>query len=219
MNLHKVFQLVTMFAFFLLFPSCIPMNYVAEGPEANANVVVPAWAPPYDGIQFIRYYYIPDIEVYYDVWNQEFAYLQDGSWMFASSLPPMYAGFDLYNSFIVVLNSGVYEPWIHHQYYISHYPRYYYHSVYNVTDAHDIRGFNENKESQIRLKPEERMKLEEASKNRSEHEMVQPPVQKSRKFESTRTPQRVNYYGPVVGRSVKVEKQMRKPQERSQKKK
>jgi hypothetical protein len=217
MNSHKVILLVTTFVVSLLFAGCVPMSYVAEEPEANANVVVPAWAPPYDGAQFVKYYYLPDIDVYYDVWNHEFVYLQDGSWMFASSLPQMYGGFDLYNSFIVVLDHSVYEPWMHHHYYVSHYPRYYYHSVYNVTDTRDIRGFNENKESQLRPKPEERIKLEEASKNRPEHEKVQPPVQEPRKIESTRTPQRVNYYGPDVGKPVRVEKQMRKPKENSQK--
>jgi len=201
-----------------LFFGCATSDSVYEEPEPNANVVVPPWAPSYDDVRFVRYYYLPDIEVYYDVWNQEFAYLQDGNWMFAPSLPPLYAGFDLYDCFVVVLDRHVYEPWMHHQNYVSHYPRYYYHSVYNVTDRREIRGFNENREREIRLKQEERVQLNQASTNRQEHEKVQPAPQQ-RKPESTRAPQRMKYYGQDIGKPVKVEKHMTKPRETGQKRK
>ncbi len=210
-------MLSTVFVFFL--SGCATSGYVSEEPEANTNVVVPAWAPPYQDIHLVRYYYLPDIEVYYDVWNQEFVYLQDGSWMFTSSFPPIYTGFDLYNCFVVVLDYHVYEPWMHYHYYVSHYPRYYYHSVYNVTDTHDLRGFNENKESEIRLKQEEKIKLNEASNNRPEHEKVLPLNPELKKSEFKRPPQRMKYYGQDVGKPVKVEKQMMKPHENIQKNK
>jgi hypothetical protein len=207
---NRVFWIAPFIVCMCLFGGCATTGYVEEEPELNANVVIPAWAPPYDDIHCVRYYYLPDIEVYYDVWNQEFVYLQDGSWMFTRSLLPMYAGFDLYDCFVVVLNCRVYEPWMHYHYYVSHYPRYYYHSVYNVTDAHDVRGFNENKGSAIRLTPEEKMRLGAASKNRSEHEKVSPIAQEQGKVESTRPPQRMKYYGEDIGKPVKVERQMMK---------
>jgi len=96
-----------------------------------------------------------------DDFNQEFAYLQDGNWMFAASLPPMYPGFDLYNAYVVVLDAHVFEPWMHHHYYVAHYPRNYYHSVYNVNDTREVRGFNENAAAEIRLREPDRARIDE----------------------------------------------------------
>lgn len=203
------------------FTGCVVTGDVIEQPEANPNVVVPAWAPPYDDVQHVRYYYLPDIGVYYDVWDQDFAYLQDGNWMFASSLPPIYPGFDLYNSYVVVLDSHVYEPWMHHHYYVAHYPSNYYHSVYNVDDTHELRGFNENSAREVRLKAEERNRLEERSKARPDQERVipPPPAREQQKPEVKRPPERMKYYGQDVGKPVKVEKQMMKPRDNKQRKK
>ena len=209
-------QKVILIGAFIVLLFCIGCAYQYGELEYRANVVVPAWAPFYDDIHHVRYYYLPDIEVYYDVWNQEFVYLEDGSWVFTPVLPPMYAGFDLYNSFVVILDAHVYEPWMHHQYYVAHYPRFYYRTVYHVTDTHEIRGFNENKAAEIRLKPEERAKLDEASKHRPENEKVQLPQVEQRKVESTKSRQRMKYYGNEIGKPVKVKKEMRKPKEKSQ---
>jgi len=206
------------FMFFLfLFIGCTATAYVAEEPEANATIIVPAWAPPYEDIHHVRYYYMPDIEVFYDVWNQEFVYLQDGNWTFVSSIPQTYAGFDLYNSFVVVLDAHVYEPWMHFHYYVSHYPRYYYYSYYNITDTHELRGFNENTAGEIRLKPAERTRLDEASKSRPDRERVQASAQEQKTQIATRPQQRMKYYGQDIGKPVKVEKQMMKPKEHSEK--
>ena len=218
MNIYSKRLFLVLSAVFFL-SGYTTLRSASQEPEINESLIVPAWAPPYQDAQLIRYYYLPDIEVYYDVSNQEFVYLQDGSWMFSSSLPPIYAGFDLYDCFIVVLNSRVYEPWMHHHYYVAHYPRYYYHSVYDVTDTRDFRGFNENKKVAIRLKPEEKIKLNEASNKRPEQEKVLPLNQEQRKIESKRPPQRMKYYGQNIGKPVKVEKQMMKPKENSKKNK
>ncbi len=190
---------------------CTTSDTVSEEAEPNVNVVVPAWAPPYDDIQLVRYYYMPDIEVFYDVWNQEFVYLQDGTWMFTTSLPPLYAGFDPYDAYVVVLNERVYEPWMHFHYYVSHYPRYYYYSVYNVRDTRDVRGFNENREAPIRPTADQKARILDASKNRPEREKVQIPGRDQVKPPPTRPPVQVHYYGEDVGRPVKVEKQMMRP--------
>lgn len=191
--------------------SCAGVGYGSYEPETYSNVVVPDWAPPYDNPNLVRYYYFPDIEVYYDVWNQDFVYLEDGDWVFSAALPAIYAGFDLYDCFIVVLDYRVYEPWMHHHYYVSHYPRYYYRSFYNVSNTYEIRGFNENRGREIRLGPEERTRLEEASRNRPERERMTPPPPEQRSEEFTREPQQMRYYGPNVGRPVRVERQMTKP--------
>lgn len=214
MNSYRILFLAVPLALGMaLLISCAGTSYVADEPESNPNVVVPPWAPPYDNPQFVRYYYLPDIEVYYDVWNQEFVYLDDGNWIFVRSLPPMYAGFDLYNCFVVVLDDHVFEPWMHHQYYVSHYPRYYYHSLYHVTDARDVRGFNENHEKEIRTTPEDRRRYDEVLKNRADREKMPPMTPEKRQPESTRPPQRMKYYGEDIGKHVRVQPQMRKPRE------
>ena len=118
--------------------------------------VAPPWAPSYDDGRMVRYYYLPDYEVYYDVLEHEFAYLEDGNWIFTRTLPGPYANVDLSNAFVVVLNERVYEPWMHHEYYMAHYPRYYYLSVYNTHDARQFRGFNENGERTLRAPGEVR---------------------------------------------------------------
>jgi hypothetical protein len=194
-----------------IFTGCTFTTYSYTDSEMNPNIVVPAWAPPYDDVQNVRYYYLPDIEVFYDVWNQEFVYLQDGNWMFSPTLPPLYSGCDLYDCYVVVLDSRVYEPWMHYHYYVAHYPRYYYRSHYNVADRHELRGFNENRANPIRLKPEDRAQLDEASKNRPEREKVHAVPQEQSKPVTTRPQQPMKYYGKEIGKPVKVEKQMMKP--------
>ncbi|WP_199120272.1 hypothetical protein [Pedobacter sp. ASV28] len=71
---------------------------------------------------------------------------QDGilSIYISSSLPIAYAGYDLYDAFTVALNTKALQPWMHHDFYTSHYPRYYYRSLYKGTEKDYIRDFNEN---------------------------------------------------------------------------
>src|ERR1035437_6731627 len=71
----------------------------------------PVWAPAY--YPGVRYYYLPDIEAYYDLSNQDFVYLDDGQWLFSYGLPPMYSGYNLYDAFIVALDLDVFQPWLH----------------------------------------------------------------------------------------------------------
>jgi len=107
----------------------------------------PQWAPPY--YSGARYYYLPDIECYYDLSTSEFIYLNDGMWSYSRSIPGIYSSFDLNDCFSVVLSVEVYRPWLHHQYYVSHYPRYYYRDYYDHSNIPYVRGFNENRKSAI----------------------------------------------------------------------
>jgi hypothetical protein len=49
------------------------------------------------------YYYIPDIESYYDVSSRKYVYMNNGKWKRSSALPPAYRNYDLYNGYKVVL--------------------------------------------------------------------------------------------------------------------
>jgi len=129
---------------------CYTTQPSTEAIETRPIAVAPVWAPPYEDGRAARYYYLPDYELYYDVWDHEFVYLDEGNWMFARELAGPYAHIDLSTAFVVVLNDRVYEPWMHHEYYMGHYPRYYYLNVYNARDGRMIRGFNENGERPLR---------------------------------------------------------------------
>jgi hypothetical protein len=163
----------------------------------------PSWAPAY--YPGVRYYYFPDIETYYDLSNQEFVYLDNGQWLFSHTLPPIYSGYDLYNGYMIALNQDVYQPWMHHQFYVSNYPRFYYRSLYNNTGNQNVRGFNENERKPFNWTQEDRDRMNELRQNDNA----------DRKHENSRPPQNSNYYGKQIGQPVKVQPQMRENEQKN----
>ena len=151
-RLTKAALLVSALIFVFLFSSCDMYSYVT--PSSEVTYENPEWAPPYSS--GIRYYYLPDIETYYDLSNQEFVYLYDGQWSYSRSLPPQYTEYDLSNGFVVALDYNTYQPWMHYHYYVSHYPRYYYRDYYDHSNIPYVRGFNENNKSAIYWSENER---------------------------------------------------------------
>ena len=130
----------------VLLYGCTTPFMVSSYPDGGYTAP-PTWAQNYDTDNPVNYYYLPDIESYYDLRNREFVYLENGSWRFSTSLPLIYASFDLNNCFIVKLDNTVHEPWMHFHYYVAHYPRYYYKSYdRDRSDNPDRppRWFNEN---------------------------------------------------------------------------
>jgi len=72
--------------------------------SVNINIgAQPAWGPV--GYDYVDYYYLPDIESYYYVPKKQFIYMGAGGWVFTTSLPPRYSGYDLYNGYKVVINA------------------------------------------------------------------------------------------------------------------
>lgn len=76
--------------------------------SVNAQVSVsinlgspPQWGPV--GYTEVRYYYLPDVEAYYDVQSSMFIYFGDGHWVSRASLPRRYRNYDLYNGYKVVM--------------------------------------------------------------------------------------------------------------------
>lgn len=80
----------------------------------------PIWGPA--GFDRAEYYYLPDIEVYYNVPQRRYYYNERGRWRSSSYLPSRYRGFDLYNSYKVVLNERT--PYLHHNKYRDQYASY-----------------------------------------------------------------------------------------------
>ena len=151
-RLKKTALLVSTLIFVSFFSACDMYSYVTPSPTTSYDN--PSWAPPY--YPGVRYYYLPDIECYYDLSTQEFVYLDNGEWSYSQDLPSIYAGFDLGNCFTVALDYSVYQPWMHHHYYVSHYPRYYYRDYYDHSNIANVRGFNENNKSAILWSESER---------------------------------------------------------------
>ncbi|HEX4851514.1 MAG TPA: hypothetical protein VFV08_11940 [Puia sp.] len=94
--------------------------------QANAQIrvnvdinvgVQPAWGP--SGYYHADYYYLPDIDVYYNVPQRQFVYLDGGKWVFAASLPPRCGSYDLYRGYKVVMNEP--NPYLRHE---AHYVKY-----------------------------------------------------------------------------------------------
>ncbi len=72
----------------------------------------PDWGPV--GYDHAEYYYMPDIDAYYDVPHHQYVYYDNNAWVHAGALPPSprFAHFDRYHSYKVVVNQP--NPWEHH---------------------------------------------------------------------------------------------------------
>ena len=72
--------------------------------QVSVNVNIgnpPAWGPA--GYNAVNYYYLPDIEAYYDVPASQFIYLNGNTWTRSRNLPGHYKNYNLYNGYKVVL--------------------------------------------------------------------------------------------------------------------
>ncbi len=81
----------------------------------RVNVGAPAWGPqvPYG----TQYYYIPEIDGYYDLYAQQYIVFQDGYWV---PLPQLY-GYDPYQFHPVIVDYRGAQPWTRIDYYHQHY--------------------------------------------------------------------------------------------------
>jgi len=82
----------------------------------------PAWGPR--GYDNVRYYYLPDVEAYYDVNTAMFIYISGNTWIRRSYLPSRYRGYDLYHGRKVVMNNyHGNSPYYNHKVYRAKYGR------------------------------------------------------------------------------------------------
>jgi hypothetical protein len=85
----------------------IMMLFASNSMNAQISVNVnlglqPSWGPV--GYSSVDYYYIPDVQSYYDVRATQFIYLNNGAWIRSSHLPNQYRSYDLNRGYKVVLN-------------------------------------------------------------------------------------------------------------------
>ena len=90
--------------------------------SVNVNIgTPPAWGPA--GYSNIDYYYIPDVQSYYDIRNSQFIYYGNGKWIRSRNLPQQYRNYDLYNGYKVVINDyHGRTPYVHYK---DHKAKYY----------------------------------------------------------------------------------------------
>lgn len=89
----------------------IAITLIASG-STNAQVSVginvnvgspPAWAPP--APVEVRYYYLPEIQTYYDVNTRHYIYMDNGRWARRAYLPTAYRNYNLYRGPKVVVEN------------------------------------------------------------------------------------------------------------------
>lgn len=104
----------------ILFAAVIGFT-VAANAQVNVSINIgsqPAWGPT--GYDHVDYYYLPDIDCYYDVPNKVYVYPDNNSWRRSRTLPSRYGNFDVYNSHKVVIN-GVNKPYLQNDRYRKEY--------------------------------------------------------------------------------------------------
>lgn len=81
--------------------------FIATSSQAQVSVNVnigspPSWGPA--GYSAVEYYYLPDVQAYYDIRASQFIYFGNGRWVRSRYLPRQYRNYDLYSGYKVVLN-------------------------------------------------------------------------------------------------------------------
>ena len=80
----------------------------------------PEWGPVgYDNAQ---YYYMPDIDAYYDVPAHMYVYREGNVWVHRGNLPPRFRNWDRYRGYKAVINER--NPWEHHEQWRARYAGY-----------------------------------------------------------------------------------------------
>ncbi|KLT67866.1 MULTISPECIES: hypothetical protein [unclassified Flavobacterium] len=121
---------------------------VANATQAQVSVNVnigspPAWGPA--GYEQTEYYYLPDIEAYYDVRASQFICYGGGRWSRVNRLPRQYRNYDLYDGYKVVLTD--YHGRTPYTYFNRHKVRYYkgYHGApQRSCRPRPVYGYNDN---------------------------------------------------------------------------
>jgi hypothetical protein len=80
----------------------------------------PDWGPV--GYDHASYYYMPDINAYYDVNSHVYVYYENNVWVHRTYLPTRYRNYDLYSGYKVVVNQR--NPWERNAYMRTKYAGY-----------------------------------------------------------------------------------------------
>ncbi len=98
----------------------------------------PAWGPT--GYDYVEYYYMPDLDIYYNVPQHRYYYYNNGGWRYNSTLPSRYRSYNIYNTYKVVVNEK--DPWKHHKKYRDEYKKYKgHHDQQIIRDSRDSKYY------------------------------------------------------------------------------
>ena len=94
--------------------------YTNSQAQVNVNINIgnqPIWGPT--GYDYVNYYYLPDLDIYYYVPLQQWVYNNGGRWITTTVLPPQYSNYDLYRMHKVVINDP--QPYLRNAVYRKQY--------------------------------------------------------------------------------------------------
>jgi hypothetical protein len=110
---------VLIVALFILTAADISNAQVGDNLKLNLESQ-PDWGRA--GYNYVEFYYLPDINIYYYIPAHGYYYFSDRQWYYSRTLPSLFAGFDLYNSYKVVMNEQA--PWRDNKSHIEIYASY-----------------------------------------------------------------------------------------------
>lgn len=102
--------------------SASAMNHLTAQVRFNVgiNLGIPGWIP--GGYAQSDYYYMPEIDAYYNVPQRQFVYFDGYNWVFGASLPSWYAAYDIYSGHRVPVYGS--RPYLHADMYRERYAQY-----------------------------------------------------------------------------------------------
>jgi len=118
--------------------------FLAGSAQAQVSISVnlgspPEWGPR--GYTEVRYYYLPDVEAYYDVPSSMFIYYAEGKWVHRAHLPSRYRNYDLYGGYKVVMSDYHGDtPYTHFKEHKSKYRKGYHGEAQNTFGERPQRG-------------------------------------------------------------------------------
>jgi hypothetical protein len=123
----------------LVMMTCLLLAIISNSSHAQVNngnniMTQPLWGPA--GYDYVEYYYIPDIDVYYNVPGAQYVYMVKKHWMMVKDIPLKYKNFDFYGAHKVVMNEP--KPYMNYRANKLKYAEYKgQHDQITIRDSHD----------------------------------------------------------------------------------
>lgn len=102
--------------------ACMLLSVQAQAQvKVNVNInLQPDWGP--SGYDYVEYYYIPDIDMYYSVPHRKYVYRSGGNWIWVTTLPSYCRNYNIRTGYKVVVNEK--NPFAHHEMHKKNYGKY-----------------------------------------------------------------------------------------------
>lgn len=137
--------------------------------DIRVNIgIQPVWGPV--GFDYVEYYYIPELDIYYYVPGGQFIYMVNGRWVARTYLPARYRDFDFFRTRVIVLNE--YRPFLRHGEIRRMYANYRdYRPYVTIRDVRDPRYYiNRHHPEHSNWKKQERDRRDDYYKNHRDND-------------------------------------------------